>query len=42
MTMPFALAKPELGAKLTAGQRVRFYFVQGEDGAVIERVEVLP
>ncbi|MDR1350161.1 MAG: efflux RND transporter periplasmic adaptor subunit [Zoogloeaceae bacterium] len=42
MTMPFALEKPEVGAKLTAGQKVRFYFVQREDGAVVERVEVLP
>ncbi|MDR1889590.1 MAG: efflux RND transporter periplasmic adaptor subunit [Zoogloeaceae bacterium] len=42
MTMPFALAKPELGAGLRAGQKVRFYFVQLEDGAVIERVESLP
>ncbi|GHT96135.1 hypothetical protein AGMMS49545_20380 [Betaproteobacteria bacterium] len=42
MTMPFALKNPEAGANVAAGQKVRFYFVQREEGAVVERVEALP
>lgn len=42
MTMPFALKTSGLAENLKAGQKVRFYFVQTEEGALIERVEALP
>jgi Cu(I)/Ag(I) efflux system membrane fusion protein len=39
MTMAFALATPEIGANFTSGQKVRFHFLDTEEGPVIQEVE---
>jgi Cu(I)/Ag(I) efflux system membrane fusion protein len=41
MTMPFALAAPELAKALTPGQKVRFHFSETGEGPRIERLEAL-
>ncbi|MDR3054226.1 MAG: efflux RND transporter periplasmic adaptor subunit [Zoogloeaceae bacterium] len=41
MVMPFALKSSETGRNVTMGQKVRFYFVRTEEGAVVEKVEVI-
>jgi len=41
MTMPFALARPELGQGLRPGQKVRVHFSQRDGEAVIEQVEIV-
>jgi Cu(I)/Ag(I) efflux system membrane fusion protein len=41
MTMPFALAKPDLGSPLAPGQSIRFRFRETESGPVIESLEII-
>ncbi|MDR2688422.1 MAG: efflux RND transporter periplasmic adaptor subunit [Azoarcus sp.] len=42
MTMPFTLAQAGLAANLVPGQKVRFHFRETDEGAIIQRLEVLP
>jgi Cu(I)/Ag(I) efflux system membrane fusion protein len=41
MTMAFALATPEIGENFTSGQKVRFHFLDTEEGPVIQGVEAV-